>query len=485
MFKRFARALPFECWLVWMLQLGFQRCNSQVSSATWRRPRKPIHLGAQAPDQASERPRHRPGPLVFSGRVRCAAEHRVPRRRARGHRRRGVRRVGQQAAQGDRRAPVREKQLDFTDREVWCIVEDTGERHGAERFVTVYEWRDRKGDPIPYLSQGIVDEMKRRARTAPATFSPPARSPSGATRIGSSAARAETDRAYFEIGKDFDDHRRVGNFTFVPRSCSSSRRAPACARSAPSSSARSTRRCGFAGRWPHGSSARRCALSELALRHRDAGDLRVVQGGAARPVRARVGHTRYARLWTSFEWAFKMVEATAMRPSPARATSRCRPTSGRCAACSTTTASTSSRSSRRPSSTATTSPAASPGRPASRRRSRSSTGASSSARSRTPSTPTTARTSGSWATTRATRPAPSRSARWARPTRRRTSRGGRPSTGRFSSSELERSGSSSSTTRPGSALEQQFEDLVQGMVADDLLHDAGTVTSRQYGRDVV
>lgn len=30
MFKRFARALPFECWLVWMLQLGFQRCNSQV-----------------------------------------------------------------------------------------------------------------------------------------------------------------------------------------------------------------------------------------------------------------------------------------------------------------------------------------------------------------------------------------------------------------------------------------------------------------------
>lgn len=30
MFKRFARALPFECWLVWMLQLGFQRCVSQV-----------------------------------------------------------------------------------------------------------------------------------------------------------------------------------------------------------------------------------------------------------------------------------------------------------------------------------------------------------------------------------------------------------------------------------------------------------------------
>lgn len=33
------------------------------------------------------------------------------------------------------------------------------------------------------------------------------------------------------------------------------------------------------------------------------------------------------------------------------------------------------------------------------------------------------------------------------------------------------------------ALEQQFEDLVQGMVADDLLHDASNTTSRQYGRD--
>lgn len=35
------------------------------------------------------------------------------------------------------------------------------------------------------------------------------------------------------------------------------------------------------------------------------------------------------------------------------------------------------------------------------------------------------------------------------------------------------------------ALEQQFEDLVQGMVADDLLHDANTASSRQYGRDMV
>lgn len=30
MFKRFTRSLPYEAWLVWHLQLGFHRCNSQV-----------------------------------------------------------------------------------------------------------------------------------------------------------------------------------------------------------------------------------------------------------------------------------------------------------------------------------------------------------------------------------------------------------------------------------------------------------------------
>lgn len=30
MFRRFGRSLPVEAWLVWMLQLGFHRCNSQV-----------------------------------------------------------------------------------------------------------------------------------------------------------------------------------------------------------------------------------------------------------------------------------------------------------------------------------------------------------------------------------------------------------------------------------------------------------------------
>ena len=30
MFKRFSRALPYESWLVWQLQLGFRRCNTMV-----------------------------------------------------------------------------------------------------------------------------------------------------------------------------------------------------------------------------------------------------------------------------------------------------------------------------------------------------------------------------------------------------------------------------------------------------------------------
>lgn len=111
-----------------------------------------------------------------------------------------------------------EKQLDFTDREVWCIVEDTGERHGAERFVTVYEWRDRKGDPIPYLSQGIVDEMKRRAKDNTGNIMAARAIAERRNRDRLERARAETDRAYFEIGKDFHEHRRIGNFVFTPRS---------------------------------------------------------------------------------------------------------------------------------------------------------------------------------------------------------------------------------------------------------------------------
>jgi hypothetical protein len=31
MFQRFSRALPVEAWLVWMIQMGFTRCNTQVS----------------------------------------------------------------------------------------------------------------------------------------------------------------------------------------------------------------------------------------------------------------------------------------------------------------------------------------------------------------------------------------------------------------------------------------------------------------------
>lgn len=111
-----------------------------------------------------------------------------------------------------------EKQLDFTDREVWCVVEDTGERYGQERFVTVFEWRDRKGAPIPYLSQGVVDEMSRRAREGTGNVLAARAIAERRNQDRIERGRAETDRAYFEIGKDFHEHRRIGNFAFVPRS---------------------------------------------------------------------------------------------------------------------------------------------------------------------------------------------------------------------------------------------------------------------------
>lgn len=37
MFKRFARALPYEAWLIWHLQLGFHRCNSAVKIGSLNR----------------------------------------------------------------------------------------------------------------------------------------------------------------------------------------------------------------------------------------------------------------------------------------------------------------------------------------------------------------------------------------------------------------------------------------------------------------
>lgn len=57
-----------------------------------------------------------------------------------------------------------EKQLTTEQEEVWCVVLDDGNNG----LVTVFEWRDPESDqPIPMLSDRIVQEMQRRKRRGP------------------------------------------------------------------------------------------------------------------------------------------------------------------------------------------------------------------------------------------------------------------------------------------------------------------------------
>lgn len=48
---------------------------------------------------------------------------------------------------------------------VWCVCLDTG----IGGIATVYEWREQQpdGPPIPYLSDAVVEEMKRRYQRGP------------------------------------------------------------------------------------------------------------------------------------------------------------------------------------------------------------------------------------------------------------------------------------------------------------------------------
>lgn len=54
-----------------------------------------------------------------------------------------------------------EKQLTLDQEAVWCVVEDRGSAYPP---VTVYEFRDERGRPIPELTERVVEVMKMRAQ---------------------------------------------------------------------------------------------------------------------------------------------------------------------------------------------------------------------------------------------------------------------------------------------------------------------------------
>jgi hypothetical protein len=117
-----------------------------------------------------------------------------------------------------------ELQLTFDDEEVWTVVEDTGERYGAERFVPVYEHRAPDGRPIRHLTDAIVDEMQRRARDGSGNILGARRIANARNLARKEKARAVAEEQTREIAADFQRHRAIGNFASVPRS-------PALARS--------------------------------------------------------------------------------------------------------------------------------------------------------------------------------------------------------------------------------------------------------------
>jgi hypothetical protein len=54
-----------------------------------------------------------------------------------------------------------EQQIGFDQEPVWCVVCDIGD---AGPPVTIMEWRDPDGSPIPYVSLDLVDRVARMER---------------------------------------------------------------------------------------------------------------------------------------------------------------------------------------------------------------------------------------------------------------------------------------------------------------------------------
>lgn len=111
-----------------------------------------------------------------------------------------------------------EKQMTFADEEVWCVVEDTGERFGPDRFVTVHEHRGPDGRPLEHLSDRIVDEMQQRAREKNGRRVSAAKIATARNRERIEQAKRIAQEQASDISRDFDRHRIMGNFAVVPRS---------------------------------------------------------------------------------------------------------------------------------------------------------------------------------------------------------------------------------------------------------------------------
>lgn len=117
-----------------------------------------------------------------------------------------------------------ELQLTFADEQVWCVVEDTGEQRGAERFVVVYEFRDANDRPIAHLTDAVVHEMQRRAREGTGNARVAGEIVRRRNRERLERLRADAQEQSEDIVRDFDRHgfradgSGDGHFATLPRS---------------------------------------------------------------------------------------------------------------------------------------------------------------------------------------------------------------------------------------------------------------------------
>jgi hypothetical protein len=104
-----------------------------------------------------------------------------------------------------------EKQITFEQEAVWCVVVDVG---SGEPPMTILEFRDEIGKPIPDLSYRIVESMQKMERDGERLAAKVIKQ----NRAKIDRARADARAHWEEIGKDFEKRMSPTRSAVLPRS---------------------------------------------------------------------------------------------------------------------------------------------------------------------------------------------------------------------------------------------------------------------------
>lgn len=90
-----------------------------------------------------------------------------------------------------------EKQVTFENEAVWCVVVNVG---GDIPPLTILEWRDEHGNPIPDLTSGIIGRVERMERDAGKLTAKVIKA--NADRL--ERARRDAREAWQDMGREFE-----------------------------------------------------------------------------------------------------------------------------------------------------------------------------------------------------------------------------------------------------------------------------------------